>query len=462
MSRITHPYIPNSAPEARRKALEVIGVDDVEELYAAIPERLRLRKDLDLPDAIRSEQGLRRHVERILSSNRGTRDYLSFLGGGCWEHYVPAVCDEINSRGEFLTAYGGQNYSDHGKYQALFEFQSLMGELVGMDVVSAPTYDWAGAAASALLMACRITGRSKTLVPEAISAEKLAQIRNFARPAATIETVRYDRATGALDLDDLRSKVDDQTAAVYFENPSYLGLIEGGGAMISEIAHEAGAMSIVGVDPSSLGVLTPPSEYGADIVCGEIQPLGMHMQAGGGLGGFIASRDDEQLVAEYPTYLVSLGAPEDGGGWGFGVSTFERTSYEKRESSPDYYGTTQWLWGITAAVYLALMGPRGMEELGEGMMQRSLYAMRLFDSIDGVRCPVFASASVKEFTVNFDGTGRTVEEINAALLDRGIFGGKDLSKELPELGQSALYCVTEVHTQGDLHTLADAVAEVLS
>ena len=236
MSRITHPYIPNSAPEARRKALEVIGVDDVEELYAAIPERLRLRKDLDLPDAIRSEQGLRRHVERILSSNRGTRDYLSFLGGGCWEHYVPAVCDEINSRGEFLTAYGGQNYSDHGKYQALVEVQSLMGELVGMDVVSAPTYDWAGAAASALLMACRITGRSKTLVPEAISAEKLAQIRIFARPAATIETVRYDRATGALDLDDLRSKVDDQTAAVYFENPSYLGLIEGGGAMISEIA----------------------------------------------------------------------------------------------------------------------------------------------------------------------------------------------------------------------------------
>jgi glycine dehydrogenase subunit 1 len=462
MTDIAHPYIPNSAPEARRKALDAIGVDDVEELYAAIPERLRMREPLELPEAIRSEQGLRRHVERILSSNRGTQGYLSFLGGGCWEHYVPAVCDEINSRGEFLTAYGGLHYSDHGKYQALFEFQSMMGELVGMDVVSAPTYDWAGAAASALLMACRVTGRSKVVVPGAISADKLAQIRNFARPAATVETVRYDRTTGALDLDDLRSKVDSETAAVYIENPSYLGLIEGGAAAIADIAHEAGALSIVGVDPSSLGVLAPPSDYGADIVCGEIQPLGMHMHAGGGLGGFIASRDDERLVAEYPTYLVSLGAPEEGGGWGFGVSTFERTSYEKRESSPDYYGTTQWLWGITAAVYLSLMGPRGMEELGEGLMQRSLYTMRLLDSIDGVTCPVLTAASMKEFAVNFDGTGKTIEEINAALLDRGILGGQDLSKELPELGQSALYCVTEVHTKDDLHTLADALREVLS
>ena len=461
MSGFVHPYIPNSAPEARRKAMETIGVDDIEELYASIPERLRLRRALDLPDAIQSEQGLRRHVERILSANRSTRDYLSFLGGGCWEHYVPAVCDEINSRGEFLTAYGGQTYSDHGKYQALFEFQSLMGELVGMDVVSAPTYDWAGAAASAVLMACRLTGRSSVLVPEAISAEKLAQMRNFARPAASIETVRYDRSTGALDLDDLRSKVGGETAAVYFENPSYLGLIEVGAAAVSEIAHESGALSVVGVDPSSLGVLAPPADYGADIVCGEIQPLGMHMQAGGGLAGFIASRDDERIVAEYPTFLVSLGSKEEGVGWGFGVSTFERTSYEKRESSTDYYGTTQWLWGITAAVYLSLMGPRGMQELGEGLMQRSLYTMRLLDSIDGVRCPVFTSPPVKEFVVSFDGAGRTVKEINAALLERGIFGGKDLSEELPGLGQSALYCVTEVHTLDDLHTLANALREVL-
>ena len=136
-----HPYVPNPAPESRRKALEEIGIKDIEEIYASIPEELRLKRVLDLPKPFLSEQALRRHVEGIITKNKSCEEYLSFLGGGCWHHYVPAVCDEIVNRGEFLTAYGGGDYSDHGKYQGMFEYQSLLGDLVGMEVVSLPTYD---------------------------------------------------------------------------------------------------------------------------------------------------------------------------------------------------------------------------------------------------------------------------------------------------------------------------------
>ena len=456
-----HPYIPISSPESRQRALTELGISDVEELYACIPDELRLKRDLDLPKPFLSEHALLKHVEEIITRNKSCKDNLNFLGGGCWQHYVPAVCDEIVNRGEFLTAYGGSYYTDHGKYHALFEYQSLVGELVGMEIVSAPTYDWAGAAATSVLMACRVTGRPKVLVPGTISPDKLSQMRNFATPVAEIETVRYAPATGLLDLDDLRAKVSDRTAAVYFDNPSYLGVIESQGQEIARIAHDHGALALVGVDPISLGVLAPPGEYGADIVCGELQPLGVHMYGSGGLGGFIASRDDERIAAEYPTFLISITEGQHEGDWGFGFSNWQNTSYEMREKSEDYYGTTQWLWGIAAAVYLSLMGPQGMRELGEGIMQRSLYAAKRLSEIGGVKAPHFGSPFFKEFVVNFDGTGKKVSEINSALLERGIFGGKDLLREFSGLGNSALCCVTEVHSKENIDTLADALKEVL-
>src|SRR5438105_11638527 len=154
-----HPYIPNSAPDVRAAMLREIGVASVDGLYAAIPEDLRLRRRLNLPEPLRSELALQRHVEGILAKNRTVGDYISFLGGGCWQHFVPAVCDEIRGRAEFLTAYGGDSYADLGKYQAIFEFQSLIGELAGMEVVSAPAYDWSAAASSALPTATGITSR---------------------------------------------------------------------------------------------------------------------------------------------------------------------------------------------------------------------------------------------------------------------------------------------------------------
>ena len=309
----THPYVPNAAPEPRRKLLDAIGVGDVAELYAAIPEALRVKGLLDLPPALPGEQDLRRHLEEIVARNQPcTGSWLNFCGAGCAQHYVPAIVDEIVHRGEFLTAYGGGTYSDHGKNQALFEFQSLIGELVGMEVVSTPTYDAGAATGSAVTMACRITGRRGVLVPETMSADKRSQLQGFAKPFATIETVARDPATGCTDLADLRAKVSAETAAVVIESPGYLGPIETQAQTTADIVHEAGAMLIVGVDPVSLGVLAAPADYGADLVVGDLQPLGIHMYAGGGNGGFIASRDEARFVAEYPTIMFSIAPAVEG------------------------------------------------------------------------------------------------------------------------------------------------------
>ncbi|HEY7035234.1 MAG TPA: hypothetical protein VH482_28100, partial [Thermomicrobiales bacterium] len=365
---LVHPYIPNSAPQARAEMLQAIGVADAADLYDGIPEHLKLNRPLDLPPPILAERELRRHVADLLKKNTSTADVVSFLGGGCWQHDVPAVCDEINSRAEFLTAYGGDTYADLGKYQAIFEFQSMIGELVGMEMVSAPVYDWTGATTSALMMAGRITGRRTVLLTGTVARQKLSHLRNHAQAWLKPVLVGFDPDSGQMDLDDLRGKLSDQVAAVYVEVPSYLGAVEGQVAEIAGLAHQTGALSVVGVDASSLGVLAPPAEYGADIVVGEAQPFGARMQYSGGLCGFIASRDEPAYVMEYPYLMVSIAPGRTEGEFGFGWSTMERTSYDKREYSPDYAGTTQWLWGITAAVYLSLLGPQGFRELGEGIM----------------------------------------------------------------------------------------------
>jgi glycine dehydrogenase subunit 1 len=330
-----------------------------------------------------------------------------------------------------------------------------------MDVVNVPTYDGFQAAATSLRMATRITGRRQVLIARTISADKLSKIRDYCRPNIKIELVDYDPETGQMGLDALKAGISEGTAAVYFENPSYLGFIETRGDEIAAIAHDHGAICVVDADPISLGILTPPADYGADIVCGDIQALGMHMQYGGGHAGYIATRDEEKYVMEYPSRLFGIAPTSIRGEYGFGDVAYERTSFAVREEGVEWVGTAAALWGITAGVYLALMGPQGMEDIGKGIMARSHYAMMEIDKIRGVKVPAFQAPHFKEFVINFDGTGKTVADINQTLMARGIFGGVDLSKKLPDLGESALYCVTEVHTKEDINRLANALAEAV-
>lgn len=458
---VVYPYIPNSAPETAKSMLEAVGAADFDDFYRDIPESLRVEGSLRLPEPHLSEYELKRHITSLIGRNRTCETHLSFLGAGCFQHHVPAVCDEVNRRSEFLTAYAGEPYEDHGRFQALFETASMMGELLEMDVVNVPTYDGYQAAATALRMAARITGRRRLLVSAYTAPDKMSKIKDYIKPDLELVPAPHDPSTGGLDLDALRDLLDKDTAALYFENPCFLGHIELRGREAAVLAHQVGAECVVGVDPISLGVLAPPALYGADIVCGDLQPLGMHMSYGGGQAGFIATRDEVRYVMEYPSRLFGIAPTRVEGEYGFGDVAWERTSFAVREGGKEWVGTAAALWGITAGVYLALMGPQGMKEIGEGIMQRSKYAMVRLAELPGVRCPVFPSPSFKEFVVDFRETGRRVADINRALLERNIFGGPDIGIQFPSLSGCALYCVTEVHSKSDIDTLASALNEVL-
>lgn len=453
-----HPYIPNSNEAVRKDMLDFIGAPSVEALYAFIPQEVRMKRPLDLPAPLPSEQALKRHVDGILDRNRSCAENISFLGAGCYDHYVPAVCDEINGRSEFLTAYSGDTYADHGKLQTFFEFTSMMGELLDMDVVSFPTYDGGQAASTAILMARRITGRSTALVPEWMNPSLYAQL------ACSCEGTRFvpvrSQANGQLDLADLEAKLSEDTACVFLPNPAFLGFFEEGCGEAGRLAHRAGAEFVVYADPSTLGVVQPPADYGADIVCGELQPLGIHMSYGGGLGGYLATRQEERYVMNYPHHLYSI-FRNSKGQFGYARALPERTSYYVREKAVEYLGTCVGLWAVTAATYLAVMGPEGMRELGENILYKSGYAQARLAGLSGVKLPFRDSRSFMEFVVNFDQTGKTVAEVNRALLDKHIFGGYDLSRDLPQLGQSMLVCVTEKTELSDIDALASALAGVL-
>ena len=455
----TYPYIPNSVPEVKAAMLAAIGAHSIEDLFAEIPVDLRMQRPMDLPEALLSEYALKRHMQTLLAKNRPCADVLSFLGGGCYQHHVPAVCDEINGRSEFVTAYAGEPYDDAGRFQALFEYASMMGELLEMEVVSIPTFDGHQAAATAVRMAARHTRRKVVLIGDHVNPEKLSVMTNYCRSDLEFRFVKF-REDGTLDLKHLSSLLSQEIACVYFDNPSYLGVIQDGPA-ISEAVRESGALMVVGVDPSCLGVISAPACYGADIACGDIQSLGMHMNFGGGHGGFIATRDDAALVMQYPSRLFGIAPTKVPGEYGFGDVAYSRTSFDKREDGNEFVGTAAALWGITAGVYLALMGPSGMRDLGLSIMTRNYYAKKRLRELPGVMIPHMDQTHFKEFVVNFDRTGKSVAHINSALRERGIYGGHDLSQAFPALGQSALYSFTEVHTHEDIGNLCEKLAEVV-
>lgn len=458
-----HPYMANSVPSIQQDMLASVGVQTIEELFAQIPADHRLARPLDLPPAL-TERELRRHLVETLAKNQTTEQNLSFLGAGIWQHHVPAAVDEVVRRNEWLTSIFGEPSSDHGRNQAWFEFCSQLGELLNLDLVGLPVRSWGTAAGHAMRMAARLTARNEVVVVRAIDPERLSVIRNYCEPPEmashiAIRLVDYDPATGLIDLDDLRAAVSPQTAAVYFEVPSYLGVIEHQAAAIAAIARAAGAETIVGVDPISLGVLASPADYGADIVVGTIQPLGVHLHAGGGLGGFIASRDEPRYAEAYPTLFISISETLKPGEYGFGLGLFHQSSYGLRDKGNDWTGHSVYMWAIAATTYMAMMGPQGFVDVGRLILQRAHHAARRLARIDGIRIH-FPAGFFKEFVVNFDGTGKTVAHINRALLARGIFGSKDLRADFPELGESALFSVTEIHTLSDIERLAGALKEV--
>ncbi|RNE67214.1 aminomethyl-transferring glycine dehydrogenase subunit GcvPA [Cryobacterium tepidiphilum] len=448
-----HPYLPNTAPDVKAAMLAAVGAASTDEFYADIPEGLRLDRPLDLPAPFVAEQDLVRHVDGLLGRNVSTRERLSFLGAGTYNHYVPAVVDEVINRSEFLTAYAGEPYEDHGRFQALFQYQSLMAELLNMDVVNVPTYDGFQATATSLSMAGRMSGRRGVIVASDVLPDKFSRVHDFVRTNLDLTVV--PTVNGTADVAAVAALATEQTAAIWVETPSYSGAVETAIRQLADAAHAVGAVLVVGTDPVGYGVLTPPADQGADIVCGDIQSLGLHQWFGGAHAGFIAVHDDPRFVMEMPSRLFGLATTDVPGEVGFGDVAYDRTSFAHREDGKEWVGTAAALWGIAAGVYLALMGPQGMADLGETLLARTRYAQLQLSAIPGVALTDTA-LHLREFVVDFSAASVTAHAVVDTLRAQGIEPGVAVGE------YELLVAVTEMTGQGDIDRLADAVASVVA
>ena len=456
----SHPYIPNSSLHTKTALMKELSIQSIDELFKDIPSKFVLNRPLNLPSP-QSEYAVKRQVQAMMARNSTSEEMPTFLGGGCWPHYVPAVVDNIVNRTEFLTSYTPyQPEMSQGMLQLMFEYQSMICELTGMDVANSSLYDWASALGEAARMAARLTNRHEILVPEIIHPERYSTLTTYSKPSQIlVRRIKYDPPTGLLDLGDLETKISEKTAAVYIENPSYLGPIEVAVNKVAQLAHEHKALFIVGADPTSLGILQAPGEYGADIVIGEGQPLGNHMNFGGPLLGILACRGDLPMIRQMPGRIVGMTQTKDGDSPGFCMVLQTREQHIRRQNATSNICSNESLCAVASAVYLSLLGSDGLRKLGEHIVLKSHYAMSRLSEIDGITSPVFQSAHFGEFTVNFG--HKQVEKVHKDLLESKVHGGKNISTEFPELGQTALYSVTETHSQADIDKLAVSLEKVM-
>jgi len=454
-----HRYLPNSVPEIKEKMMDEIGVSSIADLYSDIPNELVYEGILEIPGPS-TEAEVKAHVSSLLEENT-TLKCPPFMGGGVWPHYVPSVVDEVVHRAEFLTSYTPyQPEISQGMLQSIFEYQSQVCELVGMDVANSSLYDWSTAVGEAALMSSRITRRTKVFVPDLMSPYRYSVLKTYVEPAGlSVEKVDHDEITGLMDLEDLKDKVDGDTAAVYMENPSYMGFVEENAVDVGEIAHDNKALYVVGIDPMSLGVLKAPGSYGADIVCGEGQPLGNHMSYGGPLLGILACKHDNRFIRQMPGRIIGITETLKDQRRAYTMTLQTREQHIRREKATSNICSNQALCAVAAGVYLSLMGPTGMRELGETIISRARYAQRKIGELPGVRAPIFNSFHFKEFTVNFQ--DKSVGEMNKKLRANGIQAGIPLTKQFPDLGETSLFCVTEVHSKKDIDSLVSVLKEAM-
>jgi len=454
-------FLP-STRESLNEMLREIGVANIEELFADIPSKIRLKHGLNLPPPM-SESEVRRHVKTMLSKNKPFTEMPTFLGGGVWPHHVPAHVRSLVQRSEFLTSYTPyQAETSQGMLQALFEYQSLVAELVGLDIANSSMYDWATAAGEAALMCARVTGRKRFLVPKLISPERLSVLKNYiSGPALETVEIGYNSATGQLRVDELEGQLGEDVAGVYIENPSYLGFLETQVQEIAEAAHKAGALFVVGVNPISLGLLKPPGDYGADIVVGEGQPLGNPVSFGGPTLGIFACRDEQKLLRQMPGRLVGMTTTLDGNTRGYTMTLQTREQHIRRERATSNICSNEALCAVSAAIYLSSMGPSGLREVAETCASNAGYAMKKLRKIKGLQVPIFDSPHFNEFTLKCVKPGLGIETFNDRLLELGVHGGTPVQREFPDLGETAVLCTTELHTKEDIDKLVEAAARAV-
>ncbi len=462
------PFNPNAPEEVKRRMLEALGVSSVEELFGDIPEGARFKGDWDsLPIGAGrplSEVEADRWVRERLSKNRVFLDPPPFLGAGIYPHYVPEAVRFIIERSEFLTSYTPyQPEASQGMLQALFEYQSLMAELLELEVVNASMYDWASAAAEAFLLALRYhrMRRRRILVPETMNPFHRRVVDSYLYPhrraGVRVENIPVVRETGYIDMAALDSMLGDDVAAVYLEYPSFLGVVDVNARKIGEAAHEHGALFIMGVNPLALGVLEPPGKLGADVAVGDGQPLGLGLKYGGPYLGVMAVRWDAKLVRQMPGRLIGLTEDAEGRR-AFTMILQTREQHIRRSRATSNICTNEALAAVAVAVYLSLLGPEGLRELGEHVMYKARYAAKRLSQVPGVEAPALKGFYFNEYPVSFP---VPYEGIHKRLLGKGIHGGLPLRKWFLWLGHSALYAFTELHTKEHIDKLVETVEEAV-
>ncbi|TMI35192.1 aminomethyl-transferring glycine dehydrogenase subunit GcvPA [Candidatus Bathyarchaeota archaeon] len=442
----SHPFIPNTSQELRKKMLEAIGVATIDELYSDIPREVLLNRPLKV-DGFYPEQEVRSRIEQLLNKNKSAADYDMFLGAGIYNHYIPAAVKTIMARTEFQTSYTPyQPEISQGLLQTLFEFESMIRDLTGVEAVNSSLYDGSTALGEAARMAVRVTSRYKILVPRSLHPDKLSVLRNYTEPVGIrIETFGMDDETGCLDLDDLKIKVNTETAAVLCEVPSFFGILDPNAVSVPSLCHEKGALSIIGFDPISLGGLKPPGDYGADIVIAEGQSISSEMNFGGpGLG--IIGCKGENLLRQMPGRLIGMTTTMDGKNRAFSMVLQTREQHIRREKATSNICTNEALLGVGAAAYLSLLGPKGLSQLFETILVKTNHAIKRLHELPGTLIPRFTGQHYQEFVVTLENPRHTIAKMNQDLLAAGIHGGKSLVNDFPELGQSSLMCVTETHS----------------
>ncbi len=445
------PYISNTEQD-RKEMLQKIGVSEFKELIADVPEKLQLNKLLDLEEAY-SEIEITRKMTCLANKNKTTVTTNSFLGAGVYDHFVPAVVDHVISRPEFLTAYTPyQAEVSQGTLQYIYEYQTLICNLTGMEVANAGMYDGASAAAEAILMAVRKTRKNKAVIAGTINPDYVKVIKAYTEGIG-VEIVVVNNKNGLVDAEDLKAKMDNDTACFLLQTPNFCGSLENP-FEIEEIVHSfKKALYIVAVDPISLAVLNAPSEYKADIVIGEGQVLGNKPNFGGPLCGFFATHTS--LARMMPGRIV--GATKDvEGKKGYVLTLQAREQHIRRTKATSNICSNQSLAALAATVYMVTMGPEGLKEVAVQSTTKAHYLAEKLTAIDGVSLAT-DNPFFKEFAVKFD---KPVKDVQKALLEKGIIAGTDLSKCGFE--NTLLIAVTEMKTKKQLDELVEAVKEVFN
>jgi glycine dehydrogenase subunit 1 len=445
-------YVPNTSVE-QQEMLRSVGAETFEDLLTPVPKDVRLQRPLNLPAAL-PEPDLKRLLQGMAELNADLDHYPSFLGAGSYDHAVPSVVPHLVKRSEFYTSYTPyQPEFSQGMLQAIYEYQTIVCQITGMDVANASLYDGSTAVVEATLLAVGPSGRGEVLVSRALDPQYRATLRTYAwsRGFTVREVGLEDGVTSASELE---SALGPETRAVIVQQPNFWGALEDVRS-IERLVHQTGALYIVAVtEPASLGVLAAPGSYGADIVAGEGQSLGSPLGYGGPALGLFATRAD--YLRRLPGRLVGR-TVDDRGQEGYVLTLQTREQHIRRERATSNICTNQALLALALTVHLAALGKAGFRELGELCARKAHYAYERIRTVPGFE-PLFGRPFFDEFAMK---TPMPVEELNAALRERSILGGYDLGLAYPELGDAALFCVTETRTREDIDTLVATLEEIV-